>query len=117
MRKDEFLRMMVQDNETESDPNKKALYADVIECMDIALSQSPATFDIPSDKTLKGAFELIEKRGRELKKMGSVLMGAYTCVGPFEAAEIIAEYLGAKYERATKKYAKPPKVNLDDLLD
>lgn len=110
MRKDEFLRMMVQDNETESDPNKKALYADTIECMDIALSQSPADTDIAADKTTEGAYKTVEAFARKNNRRS---------VGPFESAELIAQYLGVKYERAAKKYAKPkpPTVNLDDLLD
>ncbi len=110
MNKTEFLKMMVEDNATEKEP-KKSLYADVIEIMDIALSQSPTTFDVPQDKTVKGAFELIEKRGKEKQKDGVV------CVGPFEAAEIVAEYLGAKYERATKRYAvKTNTVRIEDFI-
>ncbi len=108
MRKDEFLRMMVQDNETEPDKNKKALYADVIECMDIALSQSPADTGIADDKTAEGAYKTVEEFARKNNRKS---------VGPFESAELIAEYLGVKYERAIKKYANPPTVNLDDLLD
>lgn len=68
MRKDEFLKMMVEDVETQSEP-KKSLYMDVIECMDIALSQSPDSFDVPPDKTVSGAFELIEKRGKVLREV------------------------------------------------
>lgn len=108
MRKDEFLKMMVEDVETQSEP-KKSLYMDVIECMDIALSQSPDSFDVSSDKTVSGAFELIEKRGKERQKNGTA------CVGPFEAVEIIAEYLGAKYERASKRYSQV-KVNIEDFI-
>lgn len=108
MRKDEFLKMMVEDVETQSEL-KKSLYMDVIECMDIALSQSPDSFDVPSDKTVSGAFELIEKRGKERQKNG------IACVGPFEAAEIIAEYFGAKYERASKRYGQA-KVNIEDFI-
>ncbi len=107
MRKDEFLRMMVQDNETVSDP-QKSLYADVIECMDIALSQSPADTVIADDKTAEGAYKTVEEFARKNNRKS---------VGPFESTEIIAEYLGVKYERATKKFAKAPTVNLDDLLD
>lgn len=109
MRKDDFLQMMWQDNETESEP-MKTLYADIIECMDIALSQSPDTLEIASEKTVKGAYELIEKRARERQKSGKA------CVGPFEAAEIIAEYLGTKYERASKRLAKKKKVSLEDFI-
>lgn len=112
MKKQEFLQMMLQDNETEQEP-KKTLFADVIDCMDIALSQTPDTFEISADKTLQGAWALIEKRGNE-KRSGNNT----PCVGPFEAAEIIAEYLGTKYERASKRLAVKPavSVNLDDFI-
>lgn len=109
MRKDEFLQMMWQDIETESEP-QKSLYADVIECMDLALSQSPDTFEVASDKTVKDAFALIEKRAKERQKNGMA------CVGPFESAEILAEYLGTKYERASKRLAKKKKVSLGDFI-
>lgn len=106
MNKNEFLQMMWQDNETEQEP-KKTLHADVIECMYLALSQSPDTLEVPHDKTVAGAYALIEKRGRESKAR---------CVGPFEAAEIIAEYLGTKYVRPSKRFAAAPTVNLDDFM-
>lgn len=111
MKRDEFLQMMRQDIETEKEPYKR-IYADVIDCMDIALSQTPDTFEIPENKTVKGAFECIEKRAKERKS------GNMACVGPFEAAEIIAEYLGTKYERASKRFAPKPTatVNLDDFI-
>lgn len=108
MRKDEFLKMMYEDIATESEP-KKSLYTDVIDCMDIALSQSPSDYDVPYDKTVKGAFELIQKLGKERQKNG------IGCVGPFEAAEIIAEYLGTKYERVSKRFGKPT-VRIEDFI-
>lgn len=107
MKKSEFLQMMWSDNETEQEP-KKTIYTDVIECMDIALSQTPDTFDIPGDKTTAGAFALIEKRAKEKKA---------NCVGPFESAEIIAEYLGTKYVRPSKRLAaQASPVNIDDFM-
>lgn len=109
MRKDEFLKMMIEDIATESEP-QKSLYMDVIECMDIALFQSPADFDVPHDKTVKGAFELIRQRGKERQNNGMA------CVGPFEAAEIVAEYLGTKYERASTRYAAKKTVNIEDFI-
>ncbi len=108
MLKNDFLKMMIEDNETESEP-KKSLYKDVIECMDIALSQTPDTFDVPSGKTVRGAYELIEKCGKERQKNG------IACVDSFEAAEIIAEYLGTKYERATKRYCRKT-VRVEDFI-
>lgn len=110
MRKDEFLKMMFEDNETESEP-KKTLYADVLDCMDIALSQTARDYDVPEGKTLQGAFALIEKRAKEKQKSGTA------CVGPFEAAEIIAEYLGTKYERASRRFSAPkPTVRIEDFI-
>ena len=108
MRKDDFLKMMYEDIATEKEP-QKSLYMDVIECMDIALSQSPASFDVPADKTVKGAFELIQKRGNEKRQ------GEAACVGPFEAAKIIAEYLGTKYVRASKRLAMST-VKIEDFI-
>lgn len=108
MKKNDFLQMMWQDNETEQEP-KKTLYADVIECMALALSQSPDSFEVPDGKTIKGAYELIEKRAKEKKT---------NCVGPFEAAEIIAADYGTTYERPSKQLTgqPKPKVNLDDFM-
>lgn len=108
MNKDDFLKMMVQDNETQPDKIKKIQFAEVIDCMDIALSQSPNTVDIASDKNLKDAFALIVADAR---KSGG------NCCGPFRAAEVLAKYLGVKYTRATKKFASPgATVNLEDYL-
>lgn len=107
MNKKEFLEMMIQDIETEAE-NNKVLYSDVIDCMEIALSQSPETVEIDSSRNVKDAFALIEKRAHEKKA---------NCVGPFEAAEIIAEYLGVSYVRTSKKIKKPASlVNLEDFI-
>lgn len=108
MKKQDFLKMMVQDNETEK-PGQKELYADVIECMDIALSQMPDDFEVDNNKNVKDAYAEIEKFARANSRKA---------VGPFESAEIIAKYLGATYIRATKKYSSMPtaKVSLEDFL-
>ncbi len=111
MNKTEFLKMMRQDIETKKEP-QKTIYADIIDCMEIALSQSSDAFEVEADKTVKGAFDKIEERAKK-NKCGNV-----GCVGPYEAAGIIAEYLGAKYERASKRIApKTPAVNLEDFFD
>ncbi len=108
MKKQDFLKMMVQDNETEK-PGQKELYADIIECMDIALSQMPDDFEIDNNKNVKEAYAEIEKFAKENKRRS---------VGPFESAEIIAKYLGATYIRASRKYATEAttKVSLEDFL-
>jgi hypothetical protein len=108
MNKPEFLKMMCQDNETEANAAKKAQFADVIDCMELALSQSPDSVDIDGDKNLKDAFTLIEKDARK---------SAGYCCGPFRAAEILAEYLGVKYCRASKKFGGAAlAVALEDFL-
>ena len=108
MNKTEFIKMMVQDNETQSDKGKKALYADVIDCMEIALSQSPEAVEIDSAKNLKDAFAIIQKEGQSAPGR---------CCGPFRAAELLAEYLGVKYVRASKKFAPEAAIkNLEDFM-
>lgn len=108
MKKEEFLKMMVQDNETEKEP-LKSLHADVIECMDIALSQESHDFEVDNNKNVKDAYKEIESFAKKNNRKS---------VGPFESAEIIAKYLGANYVRATKKYGSTPKakVSLEDFL-
>lgn len=108
MRKQDFLKMLVQDNETE-DVKVKALYSDVIECIDIALSQMPDDFEIDNNKNTKDAFKEIENFAKKNNRRA---------VGPFESAEILAKYLGATYVRATQKYASAPQtmVSLEDFL-
>ena len=104
MNKKEFLTMMVQDNETRTD--KKAIMAEVIDTMELALSQSPDSVQIDPSKTAEGAYALIEAEGRKTR-----------AVGPFRAAEIIAGYLGVKFERAVKKYGTAaPTVKLEDFF-
>ena len=107
MNKEDFLKMMVQDIETLNEP-EKSLYRDVIECMDIALSQMPKSFEVDSSKNVKDAYGAIEKFAREHKRKA---------IGPFESAEILAQYLGSTYVRATKKYSSQEvKVSLEDFL-
>lgn len=103
----EFLAMMAQDNATQPDKAKQTIYADVIDCMDLALSQSPSNVEIAPDKNLKDAFALIEKDAR-----GS----GGNCCGPFRAAEVLSKYLGVKYCRASKRFAAGPTLDLEDFL-
>ena len=114
MKKNEYIEMLIQDNETES-KEFKGLYDDVIDCTDIALSQEPDTFEVDSKIGLTELLKIISdegvKRSRENKCVGSV--------GPFEAAELIAKKLGATYTRPSRRsrsQASAVKVNLEDFF-
>lgn len=109
MKKAEYIQLLITDNKTSGD--KKSLYNDVIDCTDIALSQTPAEFEIDGSIGLEALFAEIEKKARENMKSG------VSSVGPFEAAELIAEKLGTKYERITRKAAANRGiVSLEDFL-
>lgn len=109
MKKHEYIQLLITDNETSGD--KKAIYNDVIDCVDIALSQTPNDFDINSSIGLEALFTEIEKKAKENQKNN------IGCVGPFEAAELIAKKLGTKYERITRKAAcNNGIVNLEDFF-
>lgn len=104
MLKDEYIEMLIQDNETTGD--KKKLYADVIDCTEIALSQAPNNFEVDPSIGLEKLFKVIEDAGRN---------SSSHCIGPFEAAELIAKLLGTEYVRASRR--KETKiVNLEDFL-
>lgn len=109
MKKNEYIQLLITDNETSGD--KKALYNDVIDCVDIALSQTSNNFDIDSSIGLEELCAEIEKKAKENQKNN------IGCVGPFEAAELIAKKLGTKYERITRKAASNNGiVNLEDFF-
>lgn len=109
MKKHEYIQLLITDNETSGD--KKALFNDVIDCVDIALSQTPNDFEIDSSIGLEALFTEIEKKAKENQKNN------IGCVGPFEAAELIAKKLGTKYERITRKAAcNNGIVNLEDFF-
>lgn len=109
MKKHEYIQLLITDNETSGD--KKEIYNDVIDCVDIALSQTANDFEIDSSIGLEALFAEIEKKAREGKKNG------VSCVGPFEAAELIAKKLGTKYERITHKATSNNGiVNLEDFF-
>lgn len=109
MKKHEYIQLLITDNETSGD--KKALFNDVINCVDIALSQTSNDFDIDSSIGLEELFAEIEKKAKENQKNN------IGCVGPFEAAELIAKKLGTKYERITRKVAANKGiVNLEDFF-
>lgn len=112
MRRNEYLQMLYQDNETEGE-KKKELYAAVLECTVEALSQESENFEADQNVGLEALYRLIEEEGR---KKG--------VVSPFRAAEIIAEKLGAKYKRPIERFAHlfgkvtaaPSHRRLEDLL-
>lgn len=112
MKRDDYLMMLFQDNETEKEP-KKELYEAVLECTVEALSQENADFEADQTVGLAELYKLIEDEGRKKQ-----------VVSPFRAAELIAEKLGAKYKRPIDRLAhlfenvreKPKTIRLEDLL-
>lgn len=109
MKKHEYIQLLITDNETSGD--KKELYNDIIDCVDIALSQTANDFEIDSSIGLETLFAEIKKKAKETQKNN------VGCVGPFEAAELIAKKLGTKYERITRKVASNNGiVNLEDFF-
>ena len=108
MKKVDFLQMLVEEN---NDPKNQKLYSDVIDCLDLGLSQVPDDFEIEDTSVgLKELFGMIEKKARE---NGS----GKQCVGPFEVAEMFAAKFGAKYSRLSKRsVAGSSRVRLEDYL-
>lgn len=92
MKKNDYIEMLIAEN---TDEKKKKLYSDVIDCVDIALSQEPDSFKIKDSSIgLPELFGMIESAARN---------GKCNCVGPFEAAEMFAAKFGAKYVRASRR--------------
>lgn len=89
MKKNEYLMMLCQDNETEREPVKE-LHEAVFECTVEALSQMDDGFEVDSTIGLSELYKVIEAAGKGTKAQ---------CVSPFRAAELIAEKLGAAYTR------------------
>lgn len=104
MKKDEYIDLLLKDNETSG--SKQKLYSDVIDCTEIALSQMPDNFEVDASIGLEKLYGVIESAGRN---------SANHCVGPFEAAELIAKLLGTTYIRASRRKEKKM-VNLEDFL-
>lgn len=104
MKKNEYIELLLKDNETSG--AKKKLFADVIDCTEIALSQTLDNFEIDSTIGLEKLFKAIEDTGRKSPNH---------CVGPFEAAEIIAKLLGTTYIRASRRKEQKI-VNLEDFF-
>lgn len=108
MKKAEYIRMLIADNATAAEPQKEMNEA-IIDCVDIALSQMPEGFEVKDTGAgIADFWALIQKEGRA---------SAVHCCSPIRAAELIAERLGAKYERASVRYANKPAVKrLEDFL-
>lgn len=110
MKKCEYLDMLVAEN---TEGENKGLYADVIDCIDIALSQESEDFEVSdTSKGLKDFYQMLADKARK---------EGLKCIGPFQAAEIFAEALGAKYERLSKRMKEEPvkafkAVSLEDFL-
>lgn len=129
MRRDEYIRMLLADNATAGGARKEINEA-IIDCADIALSQMPETFEI--ENTSVGLHEFWNAIAAEAtdKKREGLEEHRRRCVAvsPLRAAEIIAEMLGAKFERASRRLAAkregsrtarpeiPQVVRLEDLL-
>lgn len=106
MKKNDYIKMLIDENTAD----KQKLYSDVIDCLDIALSQEADDFEIADTSLgLNELYKMIEKRAKETKT---------NCVGPFEAAELFAQHFGAKYVRLSKRISSPQTklVNLEDFL-
>lgn len=118
MNKLDYLKMLIQDNETEKQPTKE-LHEAVIECTIEALSQSVDFVELDQSVGLKDLYTLIEMAGRK---------SAAKCVSPFAAAELIAKRLGVEYKRPIeilkakfcaaemqKSSPRRSRIDLDDL--
>jgi len=115
MKKNEYLMMLCQDNETETEP-KKELHEAVLECTVEALSQTGDDFEIDSKIGLSELYQVIETAGKESKAR---------CVSPFRAAELIAQKLGVVYKRpldrvkaliGESKRISPAPISLEDFI-
>ena len=108
MKKAEYIRMLTADNATAAEPQKEMNEA-IIDCVDIALSQMPEGFEVKDmGAGIADFWAMIQKEGRA---------SVAHCCSPIRAAELIAERLGAKYERASVRYANKPAVKrLEDFL-
>ena len=95
MKKADFIKMLQQDIETLSEP-KKSLYAQVIDCTVIALLDESENFEVDGTITCEGLFELIRK--------AAFATPAKSCVGPFEAAKLIAEHLKTENDGVSRLY-------------
>lgn len=113
MKKTEYLLMLFQDNETETEP-KKELHAAVLECTVEALSQVGDSFEVDGKIGLNELFAEIERTAKS---------GKANCVSPFHASELIAAKLGVTYIRPIDKLRatfggvqETPTIDFDEFL-
>ena len=109
MKKADFLQMLIEEN---NDPKTQKLYSDVIDCLDLGLSQESDDFEIADTSIgLKELFAMIRQKA---KAQGS----GEQSVGPFEVAEMFAQKFGAKYTRLSKRTGSTgtTHVRLEDFL-
>lgn len=108
MKKREYIEMLMQDIETETEKNKR-LYADVIDCVDIALQGENDDFEVDDKISVQELYKDIEKKARTEKLQ---------CVGPFEVAEMFAKKFGASYKRITAviREENSRMINLEDFI-
>lgn len=107
MKKQEYIDMLIQEN---VDEKTKALFDDVIDCVDIALSQESDDFEVVDTSLgLSQLYKLIEKFAKDNKRQ---------CVGPFETAEMFSKVLGANFVRASLRTKKNSNevFELEDLI-
>ena len=115
MKKHEYLIMLFQDNETDSDKKKKELHEAVLECTVEAMSQTADDIEIDSTIGLPELFGIILEAGKKAQAQ---------CVSPFHASELIAEKLGLKYTRPIDRMratfghsvTETPKTRLEDFF-
>ncbi|MBR2022215.1 MAG: hypothetical protein IJ997_00840 [Mycoplasmataceae bacterium] len=101
MTKEFYLNKLLDELSCE-DKNRK-LYSDILDVVDIALSQECDNFEISSPLTFVELYKIIENYSKENK---------LKCVGPFEAAELFSKKFNSNY----KRYSKRLIINLEDFL-
>lgn len=113
MKRDEYLKMLLQDVEGEKDKEKE-LHEAVLECTAEAVSQISPDHELDAKIGLPELWEEILKEGKASKAQ---------CVSPFRAAEIIAAKLGVQYVRPIHQLraifgnaAHPAVHRLEDLI-
>ena len=108
VKKFEYIEMLEQDIKTES-PAKEKLFADVIDCVAIALAGESDDFEVDNKITVKDLYELLEEKAKKERLF---------CIGPFEAAEIFAEKFGSKFVSPAKRILQSANgvMKLEDFI-
>lgn len=98
----EFITMMVQDNETQSEPTKQ-LHNGIIGCLKIVALQNDPNTEIDAKKTLEDAYKHLCKKAQEKRTQ---------CYDDTQAMPIFAEYFGLKFD-----IAKTPQLLSDEPVN